>query len=272
MSGSGKPGPSGTGNAASPTEYICFDLDGTLLDVDLRAFMQAYIGRASRAFARWVPPERFAQQLLASTNVMVAATDASRTLLETFAEDFFPKLGLSPEHMAVFDRFYTEEFPALRELGRPIAGVQRLLDAAVARGYRLVLATNPVFPKKAIRERMRWAGVEGYPWRLITSCENMHAAKPHIAYYEEILHHLGARGAQCLMVGNDPERDLPAGHVGMRTFLVRPSEGEAPDDPLAYWPIPGDGKHGKETFVRVRPDYTGTLDDLRQLIESGALD
>lgn len=245
--------------------YLCFDLDGTLLDLDLQAFMKAYIDLIGQKFASQVPLERFARQLLASTDAMVAAKDPSRTTLQVFVDDFFPKLGLDPAQMEVFQRFHAEEFHRLKACARALPEVPPLLEAAVARGYRLVLATNPIFPEAAIRERMRWAGVDGFPWVLITSCENMHYTKPHPEYYQEILDKIGADGRECLMVGNDPWRDLPASLVGMRTFLVRRPGQEADDDPRQYWPT-ADPAEGRPRLI---PDAVGTLEDLRRMIESG---
>lgn len=247
--------------------YVCFDLDGTLLDLDMQGFMKAYIGLVSREFAPWVQPDRFARQLLASTDVMADTKDPDRTTLQTFADDFFSKLGLSPELMAIFQRFYANDFRLLKDHGRPLPDVAPLLEAIVERGHQLVLATNPVFPEVAIRERMRWAGVETFPWVLITTCENMHYAKPHVEYYQEILEHIGASGSECLMVGNDPIRDLPASSEGMRTFLVRRPRQDGDDDPLTYWPTMRHGEQGE----RLVPHYVGTLGDLRQMIERGEL-
>lgn len=246
--------------------YICFDLDGTLLDLDLPRFIQSYSKLLAKRFVQWVPPHRFAQQLLASTDAMVACKDPSKTTLQAFVDDFFPKLGLTSEQLAIFDAFYAREFHLLQPHSQVFPEARPLLESAVRRGYKLVLATNPVFPESAVRERMRWAGIESFPWELITHCENMHWAKPHPEYYQEILEHIGAEGPACLMVGNDPVRDLPASLVGMGTFLVR-RPGQVGDS-LEYWPTQTEAG---ETSGLV-PDMVGTLTDLRHLLESGGLE
>ena len=52
-----------------------------------------------------------------------------------------------------------------------------------------------MFPHQAVEARLAWAGVPvtEYPYTLVTSYENMHAAKPHQAYYQEILAKIGCR-------------------------------------------------------------------------------
>jgi len=48
----------------------------------------------------------------------------------------------------------------------------------------------------------------------------MTRCKPHVGYFEEILRRLALRAQDCLMVGDNPRKDLPAAKVGIRTFLL----------------------------------------------------
>ncbi len=61
------------------------------------------------------------------------------------------------------------------------------MSNARRQGYKLVLATNPIFPGVAIRHRMRWAGIDDIPFRLVTTMEDMHFCKPNPKYYVEIV-------------------------------------------------------------------------------------
>jgi FMN phosphatase YigB (HAD superfamily) len=55
----------------------------------------------------------------------------------------------------------------------------------------------------------------------VTAFEDMHAAKPHLEYYQEILDRLGRRAEECIMVGDDWERDItPAASIGIEVFWV----------------------------------------------------
>jgi FMN phosphatase YigB (HAD superfamily) len=203
-------------------DTILFDLDGTLLSHDVVIFMGRYLEAITRRVAGLVDPVAFVRRLMISTKDMVENTDPGRTNAEVFAAGFYPAIGLDRQVVeGLFQRFYAEDFPALRAHTSPRPAARLVLETAAARGYGLVLATNPVFPRVATEERMRWAGVDGYPWRLVTTYEDMHACKPHLAYYEEILATIGRRAEQCLMVGNDVEEDVVAGRLGMVTFLDR---------------------------------------------------
>ena len=56
-----------------------------------------------------------------------------------------------------------------------------------SKGHRVVIATNPFFPLKAVQHRLRWAGLppEKYPFALVTSYETFHFTKEMVAYYPE---------------------------------------------------------------------------------------
>jgi len=72
----------------------------------------------------------------------------------------------------------------------------------------------------AIRERMRWAGLENLGVHAVTSYESMHATKPHAAYYLQTAEMLGVDPRECVMVGDDRVLDMSAADIGMRTFYV----------------------------------------------------
>lgn len=209
-------------------DALLLDLDGTLLDNDIDAFLQAYLKTLSRHMASWVPPERLVPQLLYSTNAMLANQDPARTLRQAFAADFYPALGTTEEALAGrFEEFYRDEFPKLVSLSRMRDSASRLVQAALGAGMRVAVATNPLFPRMAIDHRLEWAGVPSnrYAFEVVTSYETSHSAKPQLAYFAEILGHLGVEPARAAMVGDNPSDDLaPARALGMAVYHV----GETP--------------------------------------------
>ncbi len=201
---------------------ILFDLDGTLLPIDTDAFVRQYM-RALGAYAgHLVPPAELVKHVWAATGEMIRNTDPGLTNAEVFANAFFPRVGVDREAlMPVFDAFYREQFPALRSTCTGLPGIARsVVETALERGYEVVLATNPLFPRMAIEERMRWIEVDDLPWRLITVYEEMHACKPHPQYYAEVLERIGRAPGECLMVGNDVQEDGAAAGLGIDVFFV----------------------------------------------------
>jgi hypothetical protein len=54
----------------------------------------------------------------------------------------------------------------------------------------------------------------------------MRCAKPHPEYFTQTLRLLGRRAGECLMIGDSPGMDLPAGLLGIGTWLVNPEPEE----------------------------------------------
>lgn len=199
---------------------VLFDLDGTLLPMDTDLFLEQYLKLLSQATAPYIKPELFVPKLLEATYKMVANKDPGKTNEQVFIEEFFAATDLEPEiMMPVFKKFYQRDFCRLAEVCTPEPIVPLLVREALAK-YITVIATNPVFPHIAIKERLRWVGIADLPFALITSYENMHYCKPHLEYYLEILEAINVKPEECLMVGNDVGEDLVAREIGMKTFLI----------------------------------------------------
>lgn len=200
---------------------ILFDLDGTLLPLDTDQFLHHYLKLLAAKMEPFMQPELFTKQLLAATAAMIGDVDPNKTNAEVFKEAFFAATNLHEEQiMAVFTDFYANEYCQLKNLIKPNPLAKEIMAAARKTGRKLVLATNPVFPREAIKERVKWAGVDETCFDLITCYETMHYCKPNQHYFLEIAEKLGLEPEHCLMVGNDVDEDLIAQEIGMQTFLV----------------------------------------------------
>jgi FMN phosphatase YigB (HAD superfamily) len=201
---------------------LLFDLDGTLLSMDMHEFVERYLESISCRFAHLFKHGDFVAKLMQSTQTMLMNKDPFKTNEEVFMEDFLPRSGLSRKEVTVmFTDYYIRDFPKLQCYTRAEPLIKGILEVAVKQKRELVIATNPVFPEIAIRQRLQWAGIGHLPFRLITTYENMHFCKPHLEYYAEILKKLNRLPGDCLMIGNDAREDLAANGVGISTFLLK---------------------------------------------------
>jgi HAD superfamily hydrolase (TIGR01549 family) len=203
-----------------------FDLDGTLLDIELESFLHAYFAALGPVLATVTGPEVSQREALAavlSGTQAMSDTHPTRTNREVFTERFCQLTGGDldePGAIAAIERFYAQKFPELRGSHGPRAGGAAAVLTARASGLATVLATNPIFPLSAIRERMRWAELDASWFEFITSYETSTACKPNSAYYLQIAERLGIDPTACLMVGDDAALDMPAADIGMKTFYV----------------------------------------------------
>lgn len=204
-----------------PVRTILFDLDGTLLPMDQDVFVQSYFKRLAMKLApHGYEPRQLIQSIWAGTTAMIQ-NDGSCTNEEAFWRCFAHVYGEgSRQDEPIFEAFYRSEFQAVAaDCGHnPLAG--QTIRALRDQGYRLVLATNPIFPAIATESRMRWAGLDQSDFELCTTYENIGYCKPNPEYYREILRRIGCEPEECLMVGNDVSDDMVAREIGMDVFLL----------------------------------------------------
>ncbi len=205
----------------SKIKALLLDLDGTLLKVDMEIFISTYIKELAYYFSHMAPPEKFSKELMASTKTVVASNDPNQSNETIFFDEFTRRINQPLENiMPLLEKFYAEEFPRLKHLTSSYSYASSLLETAREKGLDVVIATNPIFPREAIEERLRWAGINGFPFKLVTCLENMHYCKPNPGFYTEIAEKINRDPSFCLMAGNDVVEDLAAGKAGMLTFLV----------------------------------------------------
>ncbi len=229
---------------------VLFDLDGTLLAIDLSSFIERYFAALSNALGEVLPSTHPSESLRAvhSATAAMMREHTGRTNQEVFEREFAEVTGVDlAEHREVFDRFYHERFPQLGDGYGPAPGARAAVDAARTAGLRVAVATNPIFPRAAVVHRMGWAGLKDDEFDVITSYETMVACKPMPGYFRQTATALDVAPVDCMMVGDDRMLDLAAADVGMSTFYVG-------DDPDA------------------RADYRGDLESLARLIPQLAPD
>ena len=223
-----------------PVKNILFDLDGTLLPMDADRFIHAYLKRLS---AYMVPygyePESFAKALWAGIGAMMH-NDRTRTNEAAFWDVFSATLGKDTlRDQDVFEQFYLTEFQQVQHDCGYTPRAAQLLAHLRAKGLRLILATNPVFPAVATHSRIRWAGMKVEDFDYITTYENSSCCKPNPAYFEEIMEKIGCSADECVMIGNDAEEDMAAAKLGIPTFLLTDCLINRVDAPLSNWPHGG---------------------------------
>lgn len=205
---------------ASGLSAVFFDLDGTLLPMDMDKFISCYFGALiQKAAPLGYSGETLTKALWGGVEAMVK-NDGTKTNEERFWEAFEAFLGdRILQHKGLFEEFYAVEFAAGRKgtWQNPLAIqlVKTLLPL-----YPVVVATNPIFPLTAQHLRMEWAGLDPRDMTYISSYENSHFCKPNTAYYAELTEKLSLDPARVLMIGNDAREDLPAASLGMSVFLL----------------------------------------------------
>lgn len=206
-------------------DTVLFDLDGTLLAMSQERFVSTYFKLLTRRLAPMgFAPEKVVDALWQGTAAMVK-NDGTVPNAQRFWEFFSRTFDLSDEPMAqakaACDDFYSNEFNEVRAILDDTQGAPaRAVRALKAKGYRVALATNPLFPHQAVTSRLHWVGLTDDDFELTTNYENCGFCKPNLEYFRHVCRQLEVRPEQCLMVGNSVKEDMCAADLGMETYLV----------------------------------------------------
>lgn len=200
---------------------ILFDLDGTLVPFVQDEFIRAYLSALIHRLAPMgYKGEALTHALWKGVEDMVE-NDGTFTNRQVFWESISQDMGMAALALEpLFEDFYRQDFNAVQTVLHQKVDRGGLIRGLREKGYALVLATNPVFPKSAVETRMSWVGLRAEDFDLITTYENSRHSKPSLDYYRDILAAVKREPRECLMVGNHPVEDMSALQLGLEGFLV----------------------------------------------------
>ena len=229
---------------------VLFDLDGTLLPMDQDTFTGAYFKELAKLMVpHGYDPDELVKGIWKGTGAMVK-NDVTRTNEEAFWKVFCQIFGEEAmDDIEIFNSFYENEFNKAKAVCGYNEASAEIVAALKSKGINVVLASNPLFPLVAQKNRMRWAGLNIDDFSYITSYENSHYCKPSKEYYTEIVKLLSLNPEECLMVGNNATEDMVAREAGMDVFLLK--------DCLI-----------NDDNVDISPFKQGGFDELKALIET----
>lgn len=201
---------------------ILFDLDGTLLPMDIDAFIKLYFTALSTKFAALGYDRSLVLKgVIAGTKAMVE-NEGQASNESVFWDVFEQVTNLSKAACEEdFSAFYTHEFKDLSKYMTQNETMREAVSVLIQKGYRLLLTTNPMFPKIAVEERVRWAGIDANAFSMMTSYEYCHYTKPNIKYYEEVIKKENLQIDECMMVGNDTIEDGIIETLGIPLYLIK---------------------------------------------------
>lgn len=218
---------------------VLFDMDETLLDINLEAFLISYQAKLDQILSEisGIPAYKLA---IPMTKAYLALSDKNRqddlTNAQLFNKVIYQETSIPLDDPYIADAlayFETEVLPGCNNRlihGRPKPGARLCVEKAKDMGLKVGLATNPTFTKNCIGCRMKWGEIDTYNMDHITYMENSSRLKPSKRYFQETAEALGLSADECLMVGNDPKRDICLTDIGMKTAYVGRGEPSS-----AFW-------------------------------------
>lgn len=203
-------------------DTVLFDLDGTLLGMDYKEFENIYFSLLGTKFEKYCSPKELYNNIWESTIYMIKNSDGVRLNQDIFFEKF--NQLIREEHrdlyIAGFNEFYEKEFDLVKDATYRMENMIKAVNILKSKGYDVIIATNPLFPKFAIDKRIQWAGLNLDDFSYVTNFEICRFCKPNPKFYEDILKLNNKKPENCLMVGNDMLEDMIAKMLGITTYLI----------------------------------------------------
>ncbi|MCB9435923.1 MAG: HAD-IA family hydrolase [Anaerolineales bacterium] len=229
---------------------VLLDLDETLIHNPANRFVEAYIKHLIDFMVHHRPDlavPQLTKAILNATRQTITNCEPTTTNRDVFYGYFTAAMGLPADDMTpLMQEFMETAYPDLRPLTAPIPIAVELVEWLLQHQVAVAVATNPLFHRSAIEQRIQWAGLDPTKFWFVTTLDNVHYTKPHSQYYEEILTRLGFEPDEALMIGDDWNNDMvPAWQAGLNTFWINPQN-----------PAPN----------HLQPDGIGSLEDLYTLI------
>lgn len=203
-------------------KYIFFDLDSTLLQMNQDLFLKHYFASIYKYSAKLgYNPDEFMKKFNVAA-FSIIKNDGSMTNEDLFFNAMKPEYSDSELLKKQFNDFYIEEFDKLKDLVmNNISNTSNeLINVLKAKGYKIVLATNPLFPIICTEKRIKWAGMNPNDFEYITTYENCYYCKPNRKYYYEIANKLNISLDNITMVGNDLSDDFSDLPEEMNKILI----------------------------------------------------
>ena len=202
-------------------EYIFFDLDGTLLNLDTDELVSTYFKSMTVFLAKnGFDAEKVVAGIKSGTYAMISNNGTVTNeiaLTNAFLDSYECNLE---EFKKLMDEYYYQKFDNIKSISKFEPETLNLIKKLKENGYKLILATNPLFPRVATLKRIAWAGLDADDFEIITTYENESFAKPNLKYYKSLLERIKVPANSCLMVGNDVDEDMCASELGFDVFLI----------------------------------------------------
>lgn len=230
---------------------ILYDMDGTLVPMDMKEFTDGYFKLLAKRLAPYgIPADKLVASVWKGTAAMVR-NDGSRSNMDAFWECFYKDTGVTDKSiMAECDDFYGKEFKDAKMFTQDNPYAIKAVELSHEKADIVALATNPLFPMVGQVTRMGWVGLKPEDFDLVTSYESDSYCKPNPKYFETVCARLKVSPSECLMIGNDEEEDMYAACTitGMDGYLVT-------DTMIASKEHPWEGPKGTfEDLIRMLED------------------
>jgi len=203
-------------------DAILFDMDGTLVPMDMDEFTEGYFKDLLKKCAPFnFDAKEFVAAIWKGTGAMYK-NDGTRANREVFWETFEKIMNVPGSKVDPYCLdFYENEFVDAKRFTKDNPLAKKAVMLAHEKANKVVLATNPIFPMVGQITRMKWVDLKPEDFDLVTSYESDKYCKPNPKYFLSVCERINVEPKNCLLIGNDEYEDMYAATLaGLDCFLV----------------------------------------------------
>lgn len=201
---------------------VFFDLDGTLLPMNEEIFTKLYFHLISKAVEdKGYKAEELIDTIWQGTKLMYK-NNGQKTNEVVFWEFFGEVYGKERiEDKKYFDAFYLNEFKEVKKACGQNPFAKEIVKFVKEKIGKIILTTNPIFPKVGVKTRMEFLGLNEKDFDYITTYENSSYCKPNPKYFLDVLEKLSLKSDEVILFGNNDVEDyMCAKQAGIDCYLV----------------------------------------------------
>ncbi len=201
-------------------DYILLDLDGTLVESPKKRFL---LYNTIGLFKRFVKVFGYLRTVSIVTKAVSSMlnNDTDQVNYERLVEmchheSKAPKEIIQKE----LEHYYHQDFLAWQKLFTPVPGAVEFVKKAKAKGKKVFVWTNPIWPEFNVKKRLEWGGFDVTDFSGFTHSQNSTGCKPHVHYFQTSLKLFNLDPTRCVFVGDSEYKDGPARLVGVETVIL----------------------------------------------------
>lgn len=201
---------------------IFFDLDGTLLPMNEKEFIELYFSLLYKKIENLGYSKENLTNIVWSGTKLMYKNDGSKTNEQVFW-DYFASIN-GKEKLSdkkVFDEFYTNEFYKTRSVCKENPLAKDIIKYCKEKIGKVILSTNPIFPLDGTKARMSFINLKEEDFDYVTSYENSSFCKPNPLYFKTLLDKFNLKPNEVILFGNSILEDGEcASSLGIKVYMV----------------------------------------------------
>ena len=201
---------------------IFFDLDGTLLPMNENKFMEIYFHYLTKRMeSLGYQKDELIKVIWDGTKAMYQ-NDGSMTNEEAFWLFFAKHYGEEKlVDKAFLNDYYLNEFKNTSKACMDNSYAKEIVNFCKDNNLKVILSTNPIFPKVATTTRMAYVGLDENDFDFITAYENSSFTKPNPMYFKMLLEKFNLKPEEVILFGNNTYEDGECALAcGIKCYLV----------------------------------------------------